>query len=150
MVCKVFKKRISSTIRKASEDESSHWFDEKLSFMPELNSLNQEFYSPNDPFHQFLHLQCSKLPDFSNPGSSPELPNSQSQLQMIPVGSNSDNTDRTAGEVTDWRILDKFVASQLSHEDVSTQNFQVPAKKEAPVEYKSASNSSCAQIELWM
>ena len=147
----MFKKRVTAT-RKAREAESSHWFDEKFSLMPDLDSPNQEYYSPDDQFH---HLQPSKLPNYSNPGSSVQLPHFQCQLQMIPVCSSSGNIDRAAGQVMDWRILDKFVASQFNHNYIISKepNYdnttQVPGKKEAAVECESTSNSS-SQIELWM
>ncbi|XP_020244497.1 NAC domain-containing protein 7-like [Asparagus officinalis] len=160
VVCKVFKKRVS-TVRKENDTESSHWFDEKFSFIQNLDSPNQDFYSQNYPFHQLPPLQSSKIPIFSNnAGSSLQIPYLQNQLQMIPNCSNSDNIDRITGEVTDWRILDKFVASQLSQDDVSKENnysntateenFLVSDhKKEAQVECESTSNPNC-QVELWM
>lgn len=117
VVCKVFKKRVTAA-RKASDVESSHWFDEKLPFLPDLDSPNQDYYSPDDPFNQFLQVQSSKLPSYSNIlGNSIVIPHLQSQLQMIPVCTSSSNIDRSAVQVTDWRILDKFVASQLSNEE---------------------------------
>jgi len=75
--------------------------------------------------------------------------------------------DNAVDQVTDWRVLDKFVASQLSHhnQDVSKETsysnapiFQVAEqisvvtngskKEQISQEYASTSTSSC-QIDLW-
>ncbi|XP_057977357.1 NAC domain-containing protein 7-like [Malania oleifera] len=80
----------------------------------------------------------------------------------------SSNELQAVDQVTDWRVLDKFVASQLSQEDGSkdqtqysnAQNFHVGAaehmnilmgdvkRHEMTQEYPSTSTSSC-QIDLW-
>ncbi|KAL2227199.1 UNVERIFIED_CONTAM: NAC domain-containing protein 7 [Sesamum indicum] len=72
------------------------------------------------------------------------------------------NSDQQSGDqVTDWRVLDKFVASQLSQEEISKGNDTFPAneesnliarnlinKQEMAQEIASTSSSSC-QIDLW-
>ncbi|KAK8520840.1 hypothetical protein V6N12_004766 [Hibiscus sabdariffa] len=77
------------------------------------------------------------------------------------------NGEQAVDQVTDWRVLDKFVASQLSHEEASKENnysnaatsFQVAEQMNlapdefkrpriAHQEYTSTSTSSC-QIDLW-
>ncbi|KAE8657372.1 NAC domain-containing protein 7 [Hibiscus syriacus] len=77
------------------------------------------------------------------------------------------NNEQAVDQVTDWRVLDKFVASQLSHEEASKENnysnaatsFQMaeqmnllPNESKRPgiahQEYTSTSTSSC-QIDLW-
>ncbi|KAK8478740.1 hypothetical protein V6N11_081879 [Hibiscus sabdariffa] len=76
-------------------------------------------------------------------------------------------TEQAVDQVTDWRVLDKFVASQLSPEEASKQNnysnaaasFHVAEQMDLPSnefkrpeidlhEYASTSTSSC-QIDLW-
>lgn len=38
------------------------------------------------------------------------------------VYGNSSNDQQAVDQLTDWRVLDKFVASQLSHDDASKGN----------------------------
>ncbi|KAI4315291.1 hypothetical protein L6164_028117 [Bauhinia variegata] len=72
--------------------------------------------------------------------------------------------DQAVDQVTDWRVLDKFVASQLSHDqDASKENSYssnaavlhadqqiaiLANESKRPEEYASTSTSSC-QIDLW-
>ncbi|KAF2299012.1 hypothetical protein GH714_029762 [Hevea brasiliensis] len=73
--------------------------------------------------------------------------------------------EQAVDPVTDWRVLDKFVASQLSHDDASKEaNYSNAAafhvaeqmnmlaseskRPEIVQEYASTSTSSC-QIDLW-
>ncbi|XP_052211233.1 NAC domain-containing protein 7 [Diospyros lotus] len=77
------------------------------------------------------------------------------------------NNEHAADQVTDWRVLDKLVASQLSQEDASKENsyavadsasFQVAEhidmllsdskKQDMDSEYASLSNPTCP-IDLW-
>ncbi|KAJ7944778.1 NAC domain protein [Quillaja saponaria] len=76
------------------------------------------------------------------------------------------NINQAVDQVTDWRVLDKFVASQLSHERDGSkeatysnavvlhvaENNEMLAndskRSEIPHEYASTSNSIC-QIDLW-
>ncbi|XP_029120187.1 NAC domain-containing protein 7 [Elaeis guineensis] len=185
VVCRVFKKKVTA-IRRVSEHESPCWYDEQTSFMPDLDSpkrivpqpdmaYHQHLYSckpdlelhhlmPQDPFHQLPQLESPKLPNYVNHGCAlqpssvapedPMLPGHQ--LQFISIYNCSGSNDLSVEQVTDWRVLDKFVASQLSHDDVSkepnnsnsAQVFQVSDKEKAPVEYASTSTSS-GQINLW-
>ena len=71
-------------------------------------------------------------------------------------------------QVTDWRVLDKFVASQLSNEEAATASASIQnnAKDTSNAEYQvdeekdpkrasdmgeeyTASTSSSCQIDLW-
>lgn len=47
-----------------------------------------------------------------------------------------ENTEPAADQVTDWRVLDKFVASQLSQDDIPQEN-----------NYSNGGNS--CQVDLW-
>ncbi|XP_059643970.1 NAC domain-containing protein 7-like [Cornus florida] len=74
------------------------------------------------------------------------------------------NNEQAVDQVTDWRVLDKFVASQLSQEDAAKEttysnaaSFQVAEhlnmlseskRQESASEYASMSTPSC-QIDLW-
>lgn len=55
--------------------------------------------------------------------------------------------DQSVEQVTDWRVLDKFVASQLSQADAS----MVSNKQEVlAADYASTSNSSgTGQVDVW-
>ncbi|XP_008812366.1 NAC domain-containing protein 7-like [Phoenix dactylifera] len=185
VVCRVFKKKVAA-IRRVSEHESPCWYDEQTSFMPDLDSPKriapqldmayQHFYSckpelelhhlmPHDSFLQLPQLESPKLPNYVDHGCAlqpsavtPEDPMQPGhQLQIISIcNCSGSTTDPSVEQVTDWRVLDKFVASQLSHGDVSKEPncsnpalvFQVSDKEEAAVEYGSTSTSS-GQIDLW-
>ncbi|KAJ6294498.1 hypothetical protein OIU76_022549 [Salix suchowensis] len=63
--------------------------------------------------------------------------------QMFPTiyGNSNKNHEHGVDQVTDWRVLDKFVASQLSQEDVI---------KEASVPENASTSTSSCQTDLWM
>ncbi|KAK2975835.1 hypothetical protein RJ640_022852 [Escallonia rubra] len=194
VVCRVFKKRIA-TMRKVCEHESPIWYDDQVSFMPDMDSPKQDSQS-NSMTYQYsysckreldLHYQippnhllqlpllespkllqttatisCNSMPLYSqlnmHQGStfqSSSLTQDQEQLHQIYGSSN--NSELAVDQVTDWRVLDKFVASQLSHEDASKENEYSNAadvyqtaddKQEMLLENASTSASSC-QIDLW-
>ncbi|KAH7659500.1 G-protein gamma-like domain-containing protein [Dioscorea alata] len=195
VVCRVFKKRVAA-IRKVNEHESPSWYDEHVSFMPELDSpkrllgthhqpdmqqlhhnlytckqeleMHCHLHAHHDPFLQLPQLESPKLPNnFINNGPCTLLQQPSSTIpvthqdQIISLFSNNTNIEhhhhhhQDVDQVTtDWRVFDKFVASQLSQEDDhhgskgSTPNyahvstvFQVSGKQEAAVEYASTSSS---------
>ncbi|CBI31879.3 unnamed protein product, partial [Vitis vinifera] len=171
VVCRVFKKRMA-TMRKVGEHGSPCWYDDQVSFMPDLDSPRrisqpytsfQHHYSckqelelpynmPHDPYLQLPQLE------------SPKLPHYQQNMSSL----YSSNNEQAVDQVTDWRVLDKFVASQLSHDqdaskETNYSNAAVPTfhvadhmnllvndskRPEIPQEYASTSTSSC-QIDLW-
>ncbi|XP_039022674.1 NAC domain-containing protein 7-like [Hibiscus syriacus] len=185
-----------TTVQKVSEYESSYWYDEQVSFMQELESprrIPQPYASPPSPYHhhypckQELELQHSlphdaflQLPHLE----SPRVPQSAASVSccnsVVPYGSalqlstltqeehmNPVVHQQAVDQVTDWRVLDKFVASQLSHEEASKGNnysnadasFQVAEQMNllaneskrpgiSHQEHTSMSTSSC-QIGLW-
>ncbi|KAJ0962071.1 hypothetical protein J5N97_029899 [Dioscorea zingiberensis] len=181
VVCRVFKKRVAA-IRKVNEHESP-WYEEHVSFMPELESpkrllltqpdmqlhhnlytckqeLEMHYHLAHDPFLQLPQLESPKLPNYINngcvlqPSSSVPVTQDQTahQLQIISLlGNNTNVIDQDLDQVTtDWRVFDKFVASQLSQEDDASKEtpnyanvstvFQVSAgKQETAVEYASTS-----------
>ncbi|KAG4972998.1 hypothetical protein JHK87_029819 [Glycine soja] len=158
VVCRVFKKRMT-TVRKMGEYESPCWYDDPaVSFMQELESPSRisnpyASYHQHYPFKKELELQFNiphdaflQLPQLE----SPKVPQSSTSLncsQVIPYGYGSNNNgnalqslsltqeehikqhcqqqslqfpygsnDQAVDPATDWRVLDKFVASQLSHD----------------------------------
>jgi len=96
----------------------------------------------------------------------------QTHEQRFPTiyGNNNSNHEQAVDQVTDWRVLDKFVASQLSHEDViketnhpnaSNNTFNTSSvhaanilvrhlnKQEASVQENASTSTSSCQIDLW-
>lgn len=157
VVCRVFKKRVTQT-SKGSEHE---WFDEHVSFMPDPGSSNLHNLLSHDPFHQLPQLESPNVFNYTSDQRSSLQSSSaiaHGKLHMISVLGGRGNKDQVSDQaVTDWRVLDRFVASQLSHDDNSKEpkycpdaydSVQVQEKREDSVEYASASTSSCP-IEHW-
>ncbi|KAL6956729.1 hypothetical protein U1Q18_045118 [Sarracenia purpurea var. burkii] len=131
--------------------------------------LNMAMAAPHDPFLQLPHLESPKLAGES-PNSvavpyataamdqeSPPRHGSNQKEDTNPLYSNNNNNE-VDDQLTDWRVLDKFVASQLSQEDSSKENnlnqfypntasFQV-AEAELGSDYASVSTPTCP-IDLW-
>ncbi|URE40381.1 No apical meristem (NAM) protein [Musa troglodytarum] len=183
VVCRVFIKRIAPVIRRAGEHDSACWYDHRVSFTPELDSPKQVGAPPEMAYHHhhplfsckpelevrhhhlpqfdsFLQLPQLESPSLHFPVVAQEDPMIQpsKQLQIFSTYSNSRGIIHHAAEqATDWRVLDKLVASQLSHGDIcrelncssSGSDFQVSQKLEANVEHASASNSGGGQTDLW-
>ncbi|KAK6145634.1 hypothetical protein DH2020_022454 [Rehmannia glutinosa] len=205
VVCRVFKKRIAST-QKFSEHDSPIWYDDHVSFMPEMESPKQQHsYNANNnnlsynyPYNNNNNTSCKKgmtnMPYGIIPSSdhhhflnhhhlplleSPKMLHPQSGLintgPTFPFGGGVNvnlnpgnnlqtldqsifrNNENSTDQVTDWRLLDKFVASQLSQEEeVSKENDTFPASDDSNLisrdmnkqENASTSSSSC-QIDLW-
>lgn len=192
MVCRVFKKRIATT-QKLSEHDSPVWYDEHVSFMPDMESPKQQQHSYNQSlsynnYNSYANNSCKKemaalqyavapdhflqLPLLESPKVLHPPPQQQQQtsaaaltianLQAAGFGQQTldqnfhsvfRNSEQPAEQVTDWRVLDKFVASQLSTEEVSKENDGFAAveelsKQEMAPENASTSSSSC-QIDMW-
>nr|QSD99889.1 NAC family transcription factor [Melilotus albus] len=209
VVCRVFKKRVTTTIRKMSEHDSPCWYDDQVSFMQESDSPNQTSQSnliyqqlpsypckkeldnlqfQNMPHDHFLNLPLLESPKLvqsssnitSNPmvttygtidHSNSMLPSSMllqeeqalqssNQQNFHAMYGNNSNVEQSVvdDQVTDWRVLDKFVASQLS-QDASKDNnntifhgnveLRILEKQEMlPQENASTSNTS-GPIDLW-
>ena len=195
-VCKVFKKRMPTPIRKVGEYGSPCWYEDQVSFMQmqELESPNAKqvpyaasYGHQHYPCKQELEMQYNltshdtaaflQLPQLESPTvpqsygydgrnnalqSSSSLPrgehaqHGQQQNLHLLYGSNDD-------QVTDWRVLDKFVASQFGHEqhvskeETSYSNVAeaeqinlLPNGPEKPeIDHKYASNSTSSQIDQW-
>ncbi|XWS36942.1 hypothetical protein CRYUN_Cryun19dG0001000 [Craigia yunnanensis] len=210
VVCRVFKKRIT-TMRKVSEHESPCWYDDQVSFIPDLESpkqtsqsnmayhlaysckkeLDLQYQVPHKHYFQLPLLESPKLLQTSGAAVSCNSMaafgldmNNTSNLQsssltqedhiqqtheqyLHALYGNSSN-EQAVDQVTDWRVLDKFVASQLSQEEVAKENNYSSAsannvfhlsehtnllirhlnKQEMVLENASTSASSC-QIDLW-
>ncbi|KAJ7949581.1 NAC domain protein [Quillaja saponaria] len=200
VVCRVFKKRITTT-RKVSEHESPSWYDDQVSFMQDFDSPKQSSHS-NLSYH--LPYHCKKELDSQQYNISREhflqLPLLESPKLLQPVGTSATNTMAAFGldinqgnttvhsslliqdgqqiqsghelnlhasyannnannnanieqamdhVATDWRVLDKFVASQLSQEDASKEHgYSNAGNIFHSSENASTSTSSCP-IDLW-
>ncbi|EOY22909.1 NAC domain protein, IPR003441 [Theobroma cacao] len=211
-VCRVFKKRIA-TIRKVSEHESPCWYDDQVSFIPDLDSpkqtsqsnmayhipysckkeLDLQYHVPHEHYLQLPLLESPKLLqtpagavtcnsmaayglDMNNASTlqsstltqEDHIQQTHDQQHLHALYGNSSNA-QAVDQLTDWRVLDKFVASQLSQEDVAKENNYLSAsaannvfhsseqtnllsrhlnKQEMVPENASTSTSSC-QIDLW-
>lgn len=173
VVCKVFKKRVAAVQRMATAD-SPFWFsNDHMAFMaPHVDQSaayhhgHQQSYHhpckveleyhhllPQEPmsFQQLPQLESPRLTDLigavaanlQHEGQAPR------QLQIEPVYASS----------AEWRDLDKFMASQLSH-GASTpkesssysnpvQEFQVEGKHEEALDYVSTSGTCGGENDLW-
>ncbi|GMY30079.1 NAC domain-containing protein 7-like [Fagus crenata] len=200
----VFKKRMTA-VRKMGEYDSPCWYDDQVSFMPELESprrvshpftsyhhhypckqeLELQYHMPHDPnFLQLPQLESPKVPQsgtsqscnsvvpygFDRNSTGSALQSStltqEEQVQQSHLSSFYSNNEQAVDQVTDWRVLDKFVASQLSHDQDASKgtNYSNPAvfhvaehmnmlsndskRPEITDEFASTSASSC-QIDLW-
>ncbi|KAL6541744.1 hypothetical protein OROGR_011230 [Orobanche gracilis] len=188
-VCKVFKKRIP-TMQRLGERDSPIWYDDQVSFMADIGypyntsgkkeEMNLQYAIRPDHFLQLPNLES---PNLLHPQTSMALPsyvalntNPGSNLQSLWL---SQDIHQTSGDlivqsmftnnaepysvdqITDWRVLDKVVASQLSQNEISKENetnFHAGQesilitnnlnKREMVPENASGSSSSC-QIDLW-
>ncbi|KAJ1416030.1 NAC domain [Sesbania bispinosa] len=174
VVCRVFKKRIT-TVRKYDHDHLSFMQDLQSSASP--RGLVCDHNSRPYAFKQELELQYHdaflQLPQLE----SPKVNNTQSCSPLVPYAYDSNHNGSDAlqsssltheqrcqqllygskgvDQMTDWRVLDKFVASQL--QDVSNGQAEAEqitllanasTKQEIGQEYASTSTSSC-QIDPW-
>ncbi|CAN6215459.1 unnamed protein product [Urochloa humidicola] len=102
------------------------------------------------PSHHVLSTIPHELPSFHSLLASPDhqTTNAHHAHQHVQL------MEHAVDQVTDWRVLDKFVASQLSH-DVSKgvdytdgDIIQVNEKQEVAADYASTSTSS-SQVDPW-
>ncbi|KAK8965396.1 NAC domain-containing protein 7 [Platanthera guangdongensis] len=127
VVCRVFKKRIASTqiqnVGHGWSPSSSHnWFEENLSFTtPQPNNSpknttahDQQFPAEIAEHHPFINFKSELQQQYHScflhlpPLESPTPPHLAARDHTV---------------VTDWRVFDKLVASQLCHADASKDSF---------------------------
>lgn len=132
--------------------------------LPCKPELEVHYHLPHDSFLQLPQLESPKLPMYVSHATAfqssiiaeEDLIQSSKQFQIVSTYDNTGNINQVVEQVTDWRVLDKFVASQLSHDDIcrepncsnSASDVQTSEKLDAASEYASTSNSS-GQVELW-
>ncbi|KAG8496566.1 hypothetical protein CXB51_007663 [Gossypium anomalum] len=139
VVCRVFKKRITA-MRKVGDHESSCWYDDQVSFIPDLDSPNQTSLS-NNAYHH-LPYSCKKELDLQYQVPHDHYLQSRDPLSCNPMAAfgqcssltqdhhiqqthhqhlnalfGSHSNEQAVDQATDWRLLDTFVASQLSQEE---------------------------------
>ncbi|KAA8522267.1 hypothetical protein F0562_012940 [Nyssa sinensis] len=139
--------------------------------------LELQYSMPHESFLQLPQLESPTLPlSVANVSCNSVVPyvlQSSKLAQEHVQRSNqqnansiySNNNEQAMDQVTDWRVLDKFVASQLSQEDAAEESsysnaasFQVAEhmnmllndskRQELASDYASVSTPSC-QIDLW-
>ncbi|KAA8531959.1 hypothetical protein F0562_006899 [Nyssa sinensis] len=135
VVCRAFKKRISSQTKSIEGWDSTYFFDEPSGVSSVVDPFDyitrkpQNFLDQNVMCKQeleadnlnFMHCdQFVQLPQLESP--SLPLINRPSSISLISENNDQEDQEQIRGcnnteKVTDWRALDKFVASQLSQED---------------------------------
>lgn len=133
-MCRAFKKRTTSQNKSIEGWDSSYFYDEPSGVSSVLDPMDyitrqpQNFFAQNflckqeieadnlnfihsDQFVQLPHLESPSLPLIKRPSS----------ISLVSEYNEEEDQQarecKTSEKVTDWRALDKFVASQLSHED---------------------------------
>lgn len=120
-----------------------------------------ELQYSNLPHHEALFLQLPQLdsPNSAAPHVYERCNNAGSNLQPSALTEDQEHmlqmhhqsmsaslhgnaSELARDQVTDWRVLDKFVASQLSHDNA------INPKDATSQDFTAVSNSTC-QIELW-
>ncbi|PKU72357.1 NAC domain-containing protein 7-like [Dendrobium catenatum] len=155
VVCRAFKKRALS-IRKGNEfdhDESTCWYNENMSLMQSTlsqwnmdynhlpYSFKEQMFQSFHPYDPHLHLPQLHSPKFHVNVALPlqKQVNHDCQIERVSFHNSTPKNSQTMDDqVIDWRILDKFVASQLSQEGISKDlndtnaqdNLPIPGKEE--------------------
>ena len=148
VICRAFKKRTSSQTKTIEGWDTGYFYDEQASGVSSvLDPIN--LISRQPPRVSAQNLLCKQEIEADNNLSfmypeqlvqlprleSPSLPLAKRQRPMSLISDHNEDDDRTGlynnettKQVTDWRALDKFVASQLSqedkHETVGVSNFE--------------------------
>jgi hypothetical protein len=175
----VFKKRLPTTRRESDHDAPCWYVDEDEPFMHDLNSpmsrmpphhampqlQEQHLQMLNNTYKRELKLQF-QMPSHHVLNTIPhelESPPFHSLLVSPDHQTNLHHAhhqhvqlmEHAVDQVTDWRVLDKFVASQLSHDATKGVDYtdegdiiQVNEKQEVATDYASTSTSS-SQVDPW-
>ncbi|GFY87993.1 vascular related NAC-domain protein 1 [Actinidia rufa] len=134
VVCRAFKKRTTGQNKSIEAWDSTYFYDEPSGVSSVLDPIEyisrqpqnflansflckQEIEAENLNF--FHSDQFVELPQLESP-SMPQIKRPSSSISLISENNEEDEQIRGLNnnqKVTDWRALDKFVASQLSQED---------------------------------
>lgn len=139
VVCRAFKKRTTGQTKNIEGWDSSYLYEESSgvssvvdpldyitrqpqNFLAAQNFLcKQEIEADNlnfmqsDSFVQLPQLESPSLPLIKRPSSSISLISENNEEEILEQNKGCSNVNN-AQKVTDWRALDKFVASQLSQD----------------------------------
>ncbi|WVZ82958.1 hypothetical protein U9M48_030158, partial [Paspalum notatum var. saurae] len=182
VVCRVFKKRLPTTRRESEHDAPCWYVDEDGPFMHDLNSPMSGIMPPhhhsiaqlqeqhlqmlNNTYKRELKLQfqmpshhvLNTIPhELESPSFHSLLVSPNHQVSVHHAHQHVQLMEQHAvDQVTDWRVLDKFVASQLSHDatkgvDYTHEGDILPVNEKqdvATTEYASTSTSS-SQVDPW-
>ncbi|PNT76724.1 hypothetical protein BRADI_1g52187v3 [Brachypodium distachyon] len=183
VVCRVFKKRLPATRRDLDHDAPCWYVDDDGPFMHDLNAptmngimpphhsmaalqeqhlqmlnntykreLKLQFQMPNHHHHDVLStiiphdLETSSFHSLLVSPDDHQV-NAHHHVQLIDHAAVDQST-------TDWRVLDKFVASQLSNDATKGVDYtdggilQLNEKQEGATDYASTSTSS-SQVDPW-
>ncbi|KAJ4759523.1 hypothetical protein LUZ62_069898 [Rhynchospora pubera] len=166
VVCRVFKKRVA-TLTRVAEDPPC-WFDDHMPFMPDLDSPRQLVHHPQMAYqnhiytckpelelhHLLPHEAFLQIPQLEDPNKLQSYINNHGTTVFA---ASITPEESAAQNLTDWRALDKFVASQLSHDNgankenscsETTPAFHAKEKHEGALDYASTS-TSCGQNDSW-
>ena len=183
MVCKVFKKRVATVQRMAAAD-SPFWFsNDHVAFMAPRVDQNVAYHHghhpsyhhpckveleyhhllPQEPANRFMQLpqlESASLPDLIGAVAATLQPYNQThdgQASRHPQIESVYATDHASA--AEWRDLDKFMSSQLSHDGSNpqesssysnpVQEFQVEGKHEEALDYVPTSASCGGENNLW-
>ncbi|CAN6463678.1 unnamed protein product [Victoria cruziana] len=131
VVCRAFKKRSNCQTRSNEAWDASYFFEDHGGFNSVLDSLDfltshrppptcrlelevpSINYNTAEKFLQPPYIDNPLVHSFSR-SMFPSGPENEGSPQLFHVG---DNRDLEKGKVTDWRTLDRLVASQLSQEE---------------------------------
>ncbi|KAJ3672629.1 hypothetical protein LUZ60_007350 [Juncus effusus] len=158
-----FMQDMNSPMRMMIPQRGMPLFEPNLQF-PFKRELRLNYHVPNDLLHQMPPLESpNKMANLVIHGSTLHVPFIvpqdeivNNQVQIALDYTSNGHEEEPADPVTDWRVLDKFVASQLSHDaskehDYNTEStdiLQVSEKQEVVGDYASTSTSSC-QVDMW-
>ena len=139
VVCKAFKKKTSVQAKTNERLDPSHLYDEQTSsIISRVDPIDlilrqpQNISAQNFMYKQEIEAEANTLLSFMHSEQlvplpqleSPSLTKRQNSMPMISEHNNNEfqngllfNINNKTEKVTDWRDLDKFVASQLSQED---------------------------------
>ncbi|CAK7334337.1 unnamed protein product, partial [Dovyalis caffra] len=142
VVCRAFKKRTTGQNKSIEGWDSSYFYEESSGVSSVVDPIDyitrqpQNFLAQNflckqeiegdslsfmhsESFVQLPQLESPSLPLIKRPSSSISLisENDNSNNEEEDQNRISSNNNNTTQKVTDWRALDKFVASQLSQEE---------------------------------
>lgn len=150
VVCRAFKKRPTGQAKSTEAWDSSYSYDEPTTISSVMDPIDYITRNPNPKFppNNFIckqEFEQENLTHFTNPdpvflqlpqldSPSLSLPKTQSSKSLVSDNAATEEEERNLKDnrkrkVTDWRDLDKFVASQLSHgDDAMSSRFEIDDK----------------------